>query len=177
VGPIRRKQARQRVRTAVSTTGQPGSRPGRRQTTSSFQPDLQTDYEPRPVRRTRHRRATLRQCRSGRSARAHADRPHRSLPHGVSDLCLLTTQMPVRWSLYGTGWRTGRQHRLTRNSGVRHAGCRCLAWLTFSRHSSSAPGDDVHALGSPPSSPRMILKSKYLYNLRPDRDSNAGPTA
>jgi hypothetical protein len=23
----------------------------------------------------------------------------------------------------------------------------------------------------------MILKSKYLYNLRPDRDSNAGPTA
>ena len=38
-------------------------------------------------------------------------------------------------------------------SEVRHASCRCLAWLTFLTHPKSALRDDVQPLGSPRGSP------------------------
>jgi len=42
---------------------------------------------------------------------------------------------------------------------------------------SSALWDHVQALDSPYGSPQLNMKSKYIHDLRPDRDSNAGPTA
>ena len=62
---------------------------------------------------------------------------------------VIIMDLQLRWSRYATDWHECPGLPLVRSSEVRHASCRCLAWLTFLAHSSSALRDDVQPLGSP----------------------------